>query len=190
VEWLLASLKRGKVKIRSIDTKSPSPLTKLALERIARKTELIPPERMRRIIIESTKARLLNESRIIVCTKEWDWYDIVKVRNLPEKPQCPICGSSKVAILEVDLKDVEKLIKLKGKVRSASDRSLLRRVIEIANLVEKYGKRAAIALAAKGLRPKDVVNLLEEYKEKELDDIFFLRIAELEKEALKRRFFW
>jgi len=95
-----------------------------------------------------------------------------------------------VAILEVDLKDVEKLIKLKGKVRSASDRSLLRRVIEIANLVEKYGKRAAIALAAKGLRPKDVVNLLEEYKEKELDDIFFLRIAELEKEALKRRFFW
>ena len=189
VRWFFTELKAGKIAIANMDTKIPSPITKLALEKIARKTELIPADRMKRIIIESTRARLLNESRFLVCTENWDWYDIVKVKDLSDKPSCPLCGSKKLAFLDVDLKDIERLVKLKGRARSKSDRALLKRIVENADLVAKYGKKAIIALAAKGVRPKDLVNLLEEYSNKPIDNNFFLKIAELEKEALKRRFF-
>jgi ATP-dependent Lhr-like helicase len=57
------------------------------------KTDLIPPERMRAVLIESARARLLNETCNFICTNCWNYMEMIRVKDLPEKPKCPKCGS-------------------------------------------------------------------------------------------------
>ncbi|HUW47310.1 MAG TPA: DEAD/DEAH box helicase, partial [Patescibacteria group bacterium] len=66
VEMLLQILGRirdGDFKVVKVETGGAStPIARLGIERISMKTDLIPPERMRAVLVESAKARLLNET--------------------------------------------------------------------------------------------------------------------------------
>src|SRR5208337_3751976 len=48
-------------------TQEASPIARIGIERISRKTDLIPPEKMKRILVESARVRILNESRTLAC---------------------------------------------------------------------------------------------------------------------------
>jgi len=39
----------------------------VVIEGITMKSDIVPPEKLTRIILESAKARLLNETRVIAC---------------------------------------------------------------------------------------------------------------------------
>jgi ATP-dependent Lhr-like helicase len=150
------------------------------------KTDLIPPERMKLILVESAKARLLNEVRTFLCTNCWEYLEMIRLKDLPEKPACPRCGSSSLGVLGREEEDVRSLIEKKGEKLTKSEEKMKEGALRTAKLMSNYGKPAAVALSGRKLRVSDVEQILKE--EKELSDRFFELVIEAERNALKRRF--
>ncbi len=97
---LLKKMADGEIEVVVLDTKGQlTPLGKMAVEGISMKTDIVPPEKMDRIILESAKARLYSETRVLACHGKHDWVDSQRVKDLPEKLVCPICGSTEIARL-------------------------------------------------------------------------------------------
>ncbi|MBS7653752.1 MAG: DEAD/DEAH box helicase [Candidatus Bathyarchaeia archaeon] len=184
---VLDMMRRGRIEIVRIETRGEaSPIARVGIERVSMKTDLIPPEKMRRILIESAKARLLGETRTFVCTDCWDYIEMVSIKDLPEHPRCPKCGSPNLGLLEVEDYEAYPLIEKKNEKLTKSEEHLRDEAFETAKLVSKYGKAAAVALSGRRLRLSNVKEILA--KESKITDEFFELIIEAEREALKRRF--
>ncbi|MBS7624318.1 MAG: DEAD/DEAH box helicase [Candidatus Bathyarchaeia archaeon] len=184
---VLGMMRRGEIKVVMVETGGEvTPIARVGIERVSMKTDLIPPEKMRRILIESAKARLLNETRTFICTECWDYIEMLTIKDLPEKPLCPRCGSSKIGLLEVDEEEAYSLVEKKGEKLTKNEEYLRDEAVETAKLISRFGKAAAIALSGKGLRISDVKGIL--LKEHSITDKLFELIIEAERETLKRRF--
>ena len=184
---VLSMIKHGEIKIVKVETGGEAtPIARVGIERVGMKTDLIPPDKMRRILIESAKARLLGETRTFVCTECWDYIEMITLKDLPSKPLCPKCSSPKLGMLEVEEEEAYPLIEKKDEKLTKGEEYLKEQAVETAKLIAKYGKAAALALSGKKLRLSDVEEILN--KESSLTDRFFELIIEAEREALKKRF--
>ncbi|MEM1674781.1 MAG: DEAD/DEAH box helicase [Candidatus Bathyarchaeia archaeon] len=180
-------IRRGEIEIVYMETGGElTPIARVGMERVSMKTDLIPPDKMRRILIESAKARLLGETRTFICTECWDYIEMITLKDLPDKPLCPKCGSPRLGILEVEEEEAYPLIEKKEEKLNKCEEYLREEALKTASLVAEYGKAAAIALSGKRLRISDVKEILS--KERTLTGRFFELIIEAEREALKRRF--
>jgi len=165
-----------------------SPIAFVGMERLSMKTDVIPPERLRRILVEATRARLLSEARVLVCTDCWTYVATVRAKDLPERPACPRCGSRALGVLD---EDEDKVYRLAEKASTGSsltkqEERLLNKALETAYLVERFGKTAFLALCGKGIRPEIAERILEE--EPRPTDRFFELVMEAERRALLARF--
>jgi len=184
---VLHELKEGKIELVKLENKGKaSPVARIGIERVSMKTDLIPPERMRLILIESAKARLLNEVRTLICINCWNYLEMIRIKDLPDNPKCPRCGSNALGILEEEEENLLSLMEKRGEKLTKSEKKLMEKAVETAKLVEKYGKPAAVALAGRKLRVSDVKEILRE--ESKLSDRFFELVIEAERKALQRRF--
>jgi ATP-dependent Lhr-like helicase len=190
VEMLLRILGRirdGDFKVVKVETGGAStPIARLGIERISMKTDLIPPERMRAVLVESAKARLLNETSGFVCTNCWSYSEQLKIKDLPDKPKCPRCGSSTIGLLKVDEETLLPLVEKQGQKLTKAEEKLHGQAMQTAKLMEKYGKAAAIALSARKVQPSDVRAVLE--KQSKVDERFYELLLEAERKALSKRF--
>jgi len=141
---------------------------------------------MRLILIESAKARLLNEVRTFVCTNCWDYLEMIRIKDLPNKPKCPKCGSTALGVLRQEEDEVSSLVEKKGEKLTKNEQKWHGWALKTAQLMSKHGKPAAVALSGKRLKAFDVNDILRE--EREFTDHFFELVIEAEKKALKRRF--
>ena len=184
---VLHELKEGKIELVKLENKGKaSPIARIGIERVSMKTDLIPPERMRLILIESAKARLLNEVRTLICINCWNYLEMIRIKDLPDNPKCPRCGSNALGILEEEEENLLSLMEKRGEKLTKSEKKLMEKAVETAKLMEKYGKLAAVALAGRKLRVSDVKEILRE--ESRLSDRFFELVIEAERKALQRRF--
>jgi len=184
---VLHELKEGKIELVKLENKGKaSPVARIGIERVSMKTDLIPPERMRLILIESAKARLLNEVRTLICINCWNYLEMIRIKDLPDNPKCPRCGSNALGILEEEEENLLSLMEKRGEKLTKSEKKLMEKAVETAKLMEKYGKLAAVALAGRKLRVSDVKEILRE--ESRLSDRFFELVIEAERKALQRRF--
>ncbi|HIE18784.1 TPA: hypothetical protein EYP75_03570 [Candidatus Bathyarchaeota archaeon] len=180
-------IREGDIEIVQVETVGePSPLVRVGIEKVSMKTDLIPPEKMRRILLESAKARLLDETRVFICASCWGYIESIRIGNLPLRPECPRCGSRKLGMLGVEEKDAYVLIDKKDQKLRKSERKLRNKAIRTANLISNYGKAAAIVLSGRGINPSDAREILK--KESILSDSLFDLILEAERNSLKRRF--
>ncbi len=184
---VLSSIRDGEVRLQALETGgNVTPVARVGLERVNMKTDLIPPERMRAVLVESAKARLLNETGTFVCTNCWDYLEMIRVNDLPDRPKCPRCGSFSVGVLKVDEERVFPLIEKKGQKFTQAEKQLHLWAMDTGRLLRKYGKAAAVALSARRVRSSDVACVLE--KEPKLSDRFYELILEAERKALSKRF--
>jgi ATP-dependent Lhr-like helicase len=184
---VLAAVREGTIELRKVETVGDaSPIARIGIEKVSMKTDLIPPERMKLILVESARARLLNEVRIFVCTKCWDYQGMIRINDLPEKPVCPKCGSPALGILGRSEAGVQSLVDKRGEKLTKSERKIKRQAIKTARLFSKYGKTAAVSLSGRNLKVSDAEEILE--KETMLSDHFFELLTEAEKKSLKRKF--
>jgi ATP-dependent Lhr-like helicase len=184
---VLRAIRDGEVKLQVLETEgNATPVARVGIERVSMKTDLIPPKRMRAVLVESAKARLLNETDTFVCTNCWDYLDMIRVKDLPDHPKCPRCGSLALGVLKVDEEKALPLVEKKGLKLAKAEERLRVYALETARLVAKYGKVAALALSARKVRASDVAGVLE--KEPKLDDRFYELVLEAERKALSRRF--
>ncbi len=184
---VLDEVRRGEVEVVTLETgESLSPIGVAAMERMSMKTDLIPPERLRRILVEAAKARLLSEARVFVCTNCWSYLELMRVKDLPDAPRCPNCGSTSLGVLNVDEEEAYPLVEKAGEKLNKREEALKREARRTARLISKYGKAAAIALAGKSISVKQAEEVL--MKEAEPTDRLFELVLEAERKALKARF--
>jgi ATP-dependent Lhr-like helicase len=187
---LVTVLKRmleGEVTLQVLETAgAATPVARVGIERVSMKTDLIPPERMRAVLVESAKARLLNETGNFVCTHCWSYSEMIRINDLPEKPKCPRCGSTALGLLKVAEEKTFSLIDKKGEKLTKDEEKLREYAVETAELIAKYGKPAAVALSARKIRSKDAAPILE--KAPKLSDNFYELVMEAERKALSKRF--
>ncbi|MEM2971766.1 MAG: DEAD/DEAH box helicase [Candidatus Bathyarchaeia archaeon] len=185
--YVLGKIRNGEIQLQKVETGgTATPVARVGIERVSMKTDLIPPERMRAVLIESVKARLLNETCNFVCTNCWSYMEMIRVKDLPDKPKCPRCGSHAVGLLKVEEEKVLPLIEKKWEKLTKSEEKLHRQALQTAQLIAKHGKVAVVALCAKKVQPSDVKEILEE--EEGLNERFYELVLEAERKALSKRF--
>jgi ATP-dependent Lhr-like helicase len=184
---VLGKIRTGEIRLQIVDNGgNATPVARVGIERVSMKTDLIPPERMRAVLVESAKARLLNETDTFVCTNCWDYLEMIRVKDLPEQPKCPRCGSQAIGLLKVDEETALPLVEKKGQKLAKAEEKLQAHAVETAQLIAKYGKTAAVALSARKVQSSDIASVLE--KEAKLTDRFYELVLEAERKALSRRF--
>ena len=184
---VLNDVRKGEIEVTKLETEGvATPVARVGIERVSMKTDLIPPERMKLILVESARARLLNEVRTLVCTECWEYLEMIRIKDLPEKPACPRCGSSSLGVLRRGEEEVQSLVDKRGEKLTKSEEKMKERAVKTARLMSGYGKPAAVALSGRKLKVSDVEGILKE--ERGLSDRFFELVIEAERNALKRRF--
>jgi ATP-dependent Lhr-like helicase len=185
--FVLGKIREGEIQLQKVETGgNATPVARVGIERVSMKTDLIPPERMRAVLIESAKARLLNETCTFVCTNCWGYIEMMRAKDLSDKPKCPRCGSSAIGLLKVEEDKALPIIEKKGEKLTKSEEKLHKQALQTAQLIAKYGKVAALALCARKVQPLDVREALE--KQPRLSDEFYERILEAERKAMSKRF--
>ena len=183
---LLRQMADGDIEVTVLDTGGEvSPLGKLGVDSITMKTDIVPPEKLTRIIMESAKARIYNETRVLACLGKRDWLEERQAKDYPERIECPICGSTEIGVFDRTMEEVAELQATTKKSKKEPPR-WWRRGADAAKLVSMYGRRAAIVVSAKYVDPTEAWDILAETGDE--GDAFFERIVESEREALRRRF--
>ncbi|MCK4317437.1 DEAD/DEAH box helicase [Candidatus Bathyarchaeota archaeon] len=183
---LLRRMADGDIEVTVLDTGGEvSPLGKLGIDSITMKTDIVPPEKLTRIIMESAKARIYNETRVLACLGKRDWLEERQAKDYPEKIECPICGSTEIGVFDRTMEEVTELQATAKRSKKEPPR-WWRRGVDAAKLVSMYGRRAAIVASAKYVNITEAWDILAETGDE--GDAFFERIVESEREALRRRF--
>jgi ATP-dependent Lhr-like helicase len=184
---LLNKMAEGEIQVVTLEKlMGVSPLGDLAINSMSITTDIVPPENITRIILESAKARLYNETRILACMDKLDWLEEITVKDFPDEFICPICGSKEIGVLD---RTFEEVAQQQAIYRGGSKREpewWWERAKDAAKLVSIYGRRAAIIASAKRINFTDAWDILAE-TEGESDE-FFTQIIEAERESLKNRF--
>jgi len=184
---VLSRIRDGEIQLQVLETGgNATPVARVGIERVSMKTDLIPPERMRAVLVESAKARLLNETGNFVCTNCWDYMEMIRIKDLPDRPRCPRCGSHAIGLLKVDEERALPLVEKKGQKLAKAEEKLQTHALQTAQLTARYGKVAAVALSARKVQSSDVAKVLE--KEPKLTDRFYEMVLETERKALSKRF--
>jgi ATP-dependent Lhr-like helicase len=183
---LLRKMASGEIEVVVLETGGEvSPLGKLGVNSISMKTDIVPPDKMTRIILESAKARIYNETRILACLGKRDWLEERQVKDYPERIVCPVCGSTEIGVYDRSFEEVAELQQT-TKRSSREPPGWWTRGSDASKLVSMYGRRAAIVASAKNVDLTEAWDTLAETQGE--SDEFFERIIEAEREALRRRF--
>jgi len=184
---IIDCLRKGEIEVKKLETGGvATPVARVGIERVSMKTDMIPPERMRLLLVEAAKARLLNEVRTFVCTKCWDYSEMIRIKDLPDKPACPRCGSHDLGLLRLEEEQVQSLVDKKGEKLTKKEEEIRGYAKETAKAISRYGKPAAIALSARRVKRADVEKVLEQ--EPTPTDHFYELVLDAERKALKKRF--
>ena len=184
---LLRKMGDGEIEVVRMETGGEiSPLAKVVIDGMRMKSDIVPPDKITRIIIESARARILNETRVLACLGRRDHMDTYRIKELPEKLECPRCGSTELGVFDRSIEEVSKERAKERPGRKREGEPWWERGKAMAKLVSMYGRRGAIVAAAKRVDMTEAWDLLAE-TEGETNE-FFDRIVEGERNALKRRF--
>jgi len=131
---VLQRIKDGAISVKV--ARGPTHLGKVAYDKLAHRLEIIPPERLRRLVLESAKARLLNTTMLFVCA-DCGWAGLMKVGEVYEV-KCPKCGGRLGVVRYFSTDNLER------EVRRRSEE-----VVKSRGILERYGWRGLYALASR-----------------------------------------
>ncbi|MEM4176045.1 MAG: DEAD/DEAH box helicase [Nitrososphaeria archaeon] len=186
---VLEMIRAKEIRLEAVFREELSPIARVGMEELSRRTEIVPPERLKHIIVQVVKARLLEEAFTVVCTECWNYIDNFRVKRLLYGISCPKCGSKKIGLSQEDEEKIKRLAyKMKtGTIKPPKQlKRVYRRIVKTAQIIEKYGGIASFAIAEPTLTLKDVEEILE--KHKIFSDELVNKIIEVSKRNLKKRF--
>ena len=118
------------------------------------------------------------------------WQTLRQVKNIPERPKCPRCGSTLIAALNPHDTETVKAVKRKhsGVRLTREEERLWQSAWKNASLVQNYGRLAVLMLAARGIGPQTATRILRRPIRSEED--LYQAILQAEREYLRTRIFW
>ncbi|MEF8785711.1 MAG: DEAD/DEAH box helicase [Haloarculaceae archaeon] len=149
-------------------------------------TELLTPENADASVIQTVKDRIQNDRVILFCLHCQDWQTRREVGRVRDQPECPQCGSTQIAALNPW--DDETVSAVKTDEKDDEEEKATERAYRTASLVQSHGKRAVVALAARGVGPQNAARIINKLREDE--DDFYRDILSREREYARTRSFW
>ena len=149
-------------------------------------TELLAPENADAGVIETVRERIRDDRVLLACLHCQEWDRTQQVRRVPDQPECPNCGSTQVAALNPWADEVLEAVRAKEK--DDEQEKMTQRAYRAGSLVQGHGKQAVIALAARGVGPRNAALIINCHREDE--DDFYRDILEKEREYARTQAFW
>jgi ATP-dependent Lhr-like helicase len=178
---VLTAIQSGEVDIETVGEHTP-----LGTGGRGSGKELLTPENADASVIKTVKERLQNDRVILFCLHCQDWQRTKEVNRVSEQPACPNCESTQVAALNPW--DEETITAVRTEEKDDEQEKRTERAYQAASLVQSHGKRAVIALAARGVGPHNAARIINKLRENE--DDFYRDILSREREYARTRSFW
>ena len=148
--------------------------------------ELLVPENADSSVIDAVKKRIQNDRVLLCCLHCKEWDHTTKVRRVREQPECPECGSTRIAALNPWADEVVSAVRATDK--NEEQETQTRRAFRAANLVQSHGKQAVVALAARGVGPHNAARIIGKLREDEAE--FYRDILAQERQYARTQSFW
>jgi ATP-dependent Lhr-like helicase len=148
--------------------------------------ELLVPENADASVIEAVRDRIRDDRVILFCLHCQEWRRKTKVRRVPDQPECPDCGATRIAALNPW--DDEAVTAVRASEKDDEQERLTKRAYRSASLVQAHGKQAVIAMAARGVGPHNAARIISKLRENE--DDFYRDILEQERQYARTQSFW
>ena len=148
--------------------------------------ELLSPDHADASVIQTVRDRIQNDRMILCCLHCRDWKRKKPVKRIRDQPECPECGSTRITALNPWADEVISAVKAADKDDEQEKQT--ERAYKSASLVQAHGKQAVIALAARGVGPRNAARIINKLREDE--DEFYRDILRREREYARTRSFW
>ncbi|MBX0303802.1 DEAD/DEAH box helicase [Haloarcula salinisoli] len=178
---LLADLQSGRVALETVSEHTPIGTGGRSSGR-----ELLSPENADASVIQTVKERIQSDRVILLCLhcKEWDRRQ--QVGRVRDQPECPECGSTRIAALNPWADEVVAAVRADDK--EDEQEKMTERAYRSGSLVQTHGKQAVTALAARGVGPHNAARIINRLREDE--DEFYRDILRQEREYARTQSFW
>lgn len=137
-------------------------------------------------LINTVKERLLSDDVLLCCIHCTEWTRQRKVDRVREQPRCPQCESTLIAALHPAAEEVISAVQAVD--RTEEQEADMERAYRNAHLVQSHGKKAVIALRARGVGPQNAARIINRWRESEAE--FYRDILEREREYARTKAFW
>jgi ATP-dependent Lhr-like helicase len=148
--------------------------------------QLLAPENADSSIIATVKERRQSDRVILLCCHCHDWDRRQQVGRVPDQPECPKCGSTRIAALNPWADEVVQAVRANEKGEEQEKQT--ERAYRAASLVQSHGTQAVIALAARGVGPHNAAQVINKLREDE--DDFYRDILTKERQYARTKSFW
>ncbi len=192
VKQIMHDIKNGKISISTISRQTPTPLAYHILMQYADTAELMAPERVILSNIDRMKHAIEARSAKLLCMNCLSWTKQVRIKDLPQEPQCENCKSKLITLLYPS-QDTDKLVqdfrkRKEGKELTPEELKELSNARRKADLILSYGKQAVKALQVKGVGPETASRILGRMHPDE--EKFYLDLLKAKIQYLRTREFW
>jgi len=178
---VLAAIQSGSIGIETVGTRTPIGLGGQSSGR-----ELLSPEHADASVIQTVRERIQNDRVLLFCLHCQDWRRKQKVGRVRNQPECPDCGSTRIAALNPWADEVVSAVRADEK--DDEQEKMTERAYRAASLVQSHGEQAVIALAARGVGPHNAARIINRLREDE--DEFYRDILSQEREYARTQSFW
>jgi ATP-dependent Lhr-like helicase len=178
---VLRRIRRREITVETVGERTP-----MGLGGRAAGQELLSPENADASVIETVRQRIENDRMLLFCLHCQDWERKTQVKRIADKPECPLCGSTRIAALNPWADEVVSAVKSGDK--DEEQEKMTRRAYRSASLVQGHGKQAVRALAARGVGPHNAARVINNLREDE--DDFYRDILAREREYARTKSFW
>ncbi|AQL44082.1 helicase [Halorientalis sp. IM1011] len=178
---VLAAIQSGEIEIATVSQRTP-----VGLGGRSSGQELLSPENADASVIQTVRERIQNDRVLLFCLHCQDWETKRQVSRVSDQPECPQCGSTRIAALNPWADEVVSSVKQAEKDEEQEKQT--QRAYKAANLVQSHGKQAVIALAARGVGPHNAARIIGKLREDE--DEFYRDILSQERQYARTQSFW
>ncbi len=160
----IGELKKGLLDAKFISgSGEASPFAAYALRNVERKVDLFPPDKADKILLKYAMARLKNQVLHLMCTENLHYLGPFRVSDIEFPLRCNLCGSGYVGVIPEE----ESARMAKFRPRSRAGKLALDNARKSSLLLYRYGEPAALALASRLLKLRDIEVLLSANKNEE-----------------------
>ncbi|HUH78417.1 MAG TPA: DEAD/DEAH box helicase [Methanoregula sp.] len=161
------------------------PLSLIGAGGLLSSRDMIPPPTADQVVLGTLRRRLDQSEVLLACMNCRDWKGRTTVDRVPDHPQCPRCGARLIAALKPYEEDICATVR-KAK-KNDEEKAIEQRLMRNANIVLSSGKKAVIALAARGVGPENASRILATLTE---GDAFYREIMKAERSFIQTHRYW
>ncbi|PSP37282.1 helicase [Halobacteriales archaeon QH_7_65_31] len=178
---VLEAVRRREVAVETVGERTP-----IGLGGRSSGQELLSPENADASVIETVRERIQNDRMLLFCLHCQAWEAKRQVKRIDDPPTCPDCDSTRIAALNPWADEV--VTAIKREERDEEQERMTERAFKAGSLVQGHGKEAVIALAARGVGPRNAARVINKLREDEAE--FYRDILAREREYARTNAFW